>query len=146
MHQDEIDAIATSRVSSEGDSGSSHEGVLTSLLNEMDGVQELLGVTVIAATNRPESLVRISRSPRDYLLTAAHQDSALMRPGRLDRILYVGPPDKVGREEILRIRMKEMAVDPTLNVKEIANLVRSHARSYTQSSPCCVLDCWLLWS
>jgi AAA family ATPase len=56
MSQDEIDALATSRSSS----GSSvTEGVLTSLLTEMDGVQEMgLGVTVVAATNRPEALVR----------------------------------------------------------------------------------------
>ncbi|KAG6857947.1 AAA+-type ATPase, partial [Termitomyces sp. Mi166 len=52
---DEIDALATSR-SSDGDAGNSHEGVLTSLLNEMDGVQELVGVTIVAATNRPESI------------------------------------------------------------------------------------------
>lgn len=57
--QDEIDALATSRTSSDTESGSSHEGVLTSLLNEMDGVQELLGVTVLAATNRPDAIVRV---------------------------------------------------------------------------------------
>lgn len=57
MQKDEIDALATSRTASEADSGSSHEGVLTTLLNEMDGVQELNGVTVLAATNRPESIV-----------------------------------------------------------------------------------------
>lgn len=55
--KDEIDALATSRSSSDGDTTSSHEGVLTSLLNEMDGVQELVGVTVLAATNRPEAIV-----------------------------------------------------------------------------------------
>jgi AAA family ATPase len=59
MSKDEIDALATSRTSSDTDQGSSHEGVLTSLLNEMDGVQELTGVTVVAATNRPEAIVRI---------------------------------------------------------------------------------------
>ncbi|KAF7299177.1 AAA family ATPase [Mycena indigotica] len=102
---DEIDALATSRTSSDTDSGSSHEGVLTSLLNEMDGVQELLGVTVLAATNRPDSI-----------------DSALMRPGRLDRIIYVGPPDQLGREEILRIRTRTMTVGPDVNITEIAQL------------------------
>ncbi|KAJ6508915.1 AAA family ATPase [Mycena sanguinolenta] len=102
---DEIDALATSRTSSETDSGSSHEGVLTSLLNEMDGVQELRGVTVLAATNRPDAI-----------------DSALMRPGRLDRILYVGPPDQEGREEILRIRMKTMNIAPDVDVTEIARM------------------------
>ncbi|KAF8959182.1 P-loop containing nucleoside triphosphate hydrolase protein [Flammula alnicola] len=102
---DEIDALATSRTSSDTDQGSSHEGVLTSLLNEMDGVQELTGVTVIAATNRPDVI-----------------DSALMRPGRLDRILYVGPPDRAGREEILAIRMRSMTVGPDIDVRSIAEL------------------------
>ncbi|KIK70818.1 hypothetical protein GYMLUDRAFT_66032 [Collybiopsis luxurians FD-317 M1] len=99
---DEIDALATSRMSYEG---SSHEGVLTSLLNEMDGVQELVGVTILAATNRPESM-----------------DPALMRPGRLDRILYVGPPDQQGREEIMRIRTRNMKVESNLDIPQIAAL------------------------
>lgn len=51
------------------------------------------------------------------------QDSALMRPGRLDRILYVGPPDQLGREEILRIRTKKMSVEPGLDIAEIARIV-----------------------
>ena len=53
--QDEIDALASPRAA-DGDN-STHEGVITSLLNEMDGVQELQGVTIIAATNRPEIIV-----------------------------------------------------------------------------------------
>ena len=53
--KDEIDALAMSR--SSGTDGGSHEGVLTSLLNEMDGVEELVGVTVVGATNRPEVIV-----------------------------------------------------------------------------------------
>lgn len=47
-----------------------------------------------------------------------------MRPGRLDRILYVGPPDQAGREEILNIRMKTMTVDPHIDVPKIATLAR----------------------
>ncbi|KAJ3989582.1 AAA family ATPase [Lentinula detonsa] len=102
---DEIDALATSRTSSDSNVGTSNEGVLTSLLNEIDGVQELVGVTILAATNRPESI-----------------DSALMRPGRLDRILYVGPPDQEGREEIMRIRTKHMKVEENLDISQIATL------------------------
>jgi AAA family ATPase len=60
--QDEIDALASSRSHSAIDSGT-HEGVLLSLLNEMDGVEELVGVTVIGATNRPEVLVSWAASP-----------------------------------------------------------------------------------
>ncbi|KAI6157496.1 P-loop containing nucleoside triphosphate hydrolase protein [Pisolithus tinctorius] len=101
---DEIDALGTSR-SGELDSAPSHEGVLTTLLNEMDGVQELIGVTIIAATNRPDAI-----------------DSALMRPGRLDRILYIGPPDQAGREEILRIRTRRMSVEEGLDIGVIASM------------------------
>ncbi|KZT69527.1 AAA-domain-containing protein [Daedalea quercina L-15889] len=101
---DEIDALATSRTASDT-SGGAHEGVLTSLLNEMDGVQELVGVTIVAATNRPEAI-----------------DSALMRPGRLDRILYVGPPDAQGREEILRIRTAKMSVELGLDYAKLSQM------------------------
>ncbi|KAG8696159.1 AAA+-type ATPase [Ceratobasidium sp. 395] len=100
--QDEIDALATARESGDG---RAHDGVLTSLLNEMDGIQALVGVTVVAATNRPDVL-----------------DSALMRPGRLDKLLYVGPPDKAGRLDILRVRTRSMAVDPALDLDLLAEL------------------------
>lgn len=127
--QDEIDALGTSR-SSDSDTGSapSHEGVLTSLLNEMDGVQELVGVTIIAATNRPEVIVSLyifdELLLHRFIYHMAHpQDSALMRPGRLDRILYVGPPDQEGREEILKIRTRKMSVEPGLDLNAIAAIV-----------------------
>jgi AAA family ATPase len=88
----------------------------------MDGVQELIGVTVLAATNRPDAIVFVFLFPVRIALNL-HQDSALMRPGRLDRILYVGPPDLEGREEILKIRMKNMTVAPDVDVVEIARMV-----------------------
>lgn len=46
-----------------------------------------------------------------------------MRPGRLDRLVYVGPPDRQGREEILHIRLSKMSVDPAIDISEIALLV-----------------------
>lgn len=121
--QDEIDALASSRAA-DGDN-SAHEGVITSLLNEMDGVQELQGVTIIAATNRPEIIVCEFLSKRRGIEKPFPQDSALMRPGRFDRALYVGPPDQAGREEILKIHIKNMAVDPDIDIVEIAKLVGS---------------------
>lgn len=96
--------------------------MLTSLLNEMDGVQELLGVTVVAATNRPDVIVSVTFMGFGGQLIIL-QDSALMRPGRLDRILYVGPPDQEAREEILKIRTRAMSVEPDLDVQEIARIV-----------------------
>lgn len=88
---DEIDAIGSSR---EGNSTTGGLNVLTTLLNELDGIEVLKGVFVLAATNKPEII-----------------DPALMRPGRLDTALHVGLPDFEARREILRIRMRLMDVD-----------------------------------
>jgi len=97
---DEIDALGSSRTLS-----GEHNGVnvLTALLNEMDGIEVLRGVIVLAATNRPEIL-----------------DPALMRPGRLDTILYVGPPDLPARREILQIRSKRMVIAPDVDLEQLA--------------------------
>ncbi|RAL13611.1 putative AAA family ATPase [Aspergillus homomorphus CBS 101889] len=96
---DEIDAIASRR-------GSSSQGgvnVLTTLLNEMDGIEELKNVLVIAATNKPEVI-----------------DPALMRPGRLDNILYIGPPDFEARKEILSIWFSKSVVHPEVEIEALA--------------------------
>lgn len=100
---DEIDALGTAR--NDDRTSGAHEGVLTSMLNEMDGIQELQGVIVVAATNRPDVM-----------------DSALMRPGRLDKILYVGPPDARGREEILRIRTRHMTIEAGIDFALLAQM------------------------
>lgn len=97
---DEIDAIASRR-------GSTSQGgvnVLTTLLNEMDGIEELKSVLVVAATNKPEVL-----------------DPALMRPGRLDNILYIGPPDFEARKEILSIWCRKSVVHPDVSLEELAS-------------------------
>ncbi|KAH8930425.1 AAA-domain-containing protein [Atractiella rhizophila] len=102
---DEIDAIASAR-GTDGEGGhSTSDKVLTSLLTEMDGIEELNGVTVLAATNRPEIL-----------------DSAILRPGRLDRILYVGPPNLEARKEIVQISLRNMSVGPDVDVNALATM------------------------
>ncbi|GEM06903.1 ribosome biogenesis factor recycling AAA family ATPase [Rhodotorula toruloides] len=99
---DEIDALAPARGSDES-SGPTGDRVLMSLLTEMDGIEELNGVVVLAATNRPD-------------------DPALMRPGRLDRILYVSPPDFEARKQIFRLNFAKMAVNEDVNEHELAEL------------------------
>ncbi|KAJ5225138.1 ATPase [Penicillium chermesinum] len=96
---DEIDAIAGRR------SNNSQGGVnvLTTLLNEMDGIEELRNVLVIAATNKPDVL-----------------DPALMRPGRLDNILYIGPPDFEARKEILRIWASKSVLHKEVDLEVLA--------------------------
>ncbi|KAJ5964627.1 uncharacterized protein N7479_004503 [Penicillium vulpinum] len=102
---DEIDAIAARRSSSSGG-----VNVLTTLLNEMDGIEELRSVLVIAATNKPDVL-----------------DPALMRPGRLDNILYIGPPDFEARREILRIWAKKSVVNPEVDLDNLASLTEGYS-------------------
>lgn len=103
---DEIDAIA-SRRSSTSQGG---VNVLTTLLNEMDGIEELRNVLVIAATNKPDVL-----------------DPALMRPGRLDNILYIGPPDFEARKEILRIWSGKSVVHSEVDLDELASRTEAYS-------------------
>lgn len=86
---DEVDALAGRR--GEGEDSKASERVLSQLLTELDGVQPLRRVVVVAATNRPDLL-----------------DPALLRPGRIDRKVYVPPPDTASRFEILRIALRGM--------------------------------------
>nr|XP_033488711.1 ATPase family protein 2 homolog isoform X1 [Epinephelus lanceolatus] len=89
---DEIDALASERGSSTGSGGVGNR-VLAQLLTEMDGIEQLRDVTVLAATNRPDMI-----------------DKALMRPGRLDRIVYVPLPDAPTRKEIFSLQFRNMPV------------------------------------
>ncbi|GAA5884653.1 hypothetical protein JCM6882_005335 [Rhodosporidiobolus microsporus] len=101
---DEVDALAPAR-GSDDSSGPTGDRVLMSLLTEMDGVEELNQVIVLAATNRPDVI-----------------DPALMRPGRLDRILYVSPPDLEARKQIFDIQFAKMAVSEDVDVGELAEM------------------------
>jgi cell division protease FtsH len=99
---DELDAVGRSR----GGTSLSHEEreqTLNQLLVEMDGFAPNQGVVVIAATNRPDIL-----------------DPALLRPGRFDRQVTVGAPDVKGREQILQIHARKVAVDPEVDLRLIA--------------------------
>ncbi|AIF84648.1 AAA family ATPase, CDC48 subfamily [Candidatus Nitrososphaera evergladensis SR1] len=99
---DEIDAIAPTRG---GDFGDSHvtERVISQMLTELDGLEILTNVVVIAATNRPDIV-----------------DPALLRPGRFDRLLYVPPPDKESRLQILKIHTKKKPLDKDVNIEQLA--------------------------
>ena len=99
---DEIDAIAPTRGSGAGDSKVT-ERVISQLLTEMDGLEELRGVVVIAATNRPDII-----------------DPALLRPGRFDKLLYIPPPDLEARKEILKIHTRRKPLADDVDLDEIA--------------------------
>ncbi|EFC45997.1 predicted protein [Naegleria gruberi] len=100
---DEIDGLGVERGSGGNSVG---DRVLSQLLQELDGIDPLQGVTVIAATNRPDLL-----------------DKALLRPGRIDRMLYVSPPDEAARREIVKIQLKKMA--NIVSPEEVEKIVQS---------------------
>jgi AAA family ATPase len=97
---DEIDSITAPR----GDIGA-HESVntVTTLLNELDGIEELKQVLVLAATNRPERV-----------------DKALLRPGRLGTHIYLGPPNLQARKHILDINTRNRRLSPDVDIAEMA--------------------------
>jgi transitional endoplasmic reticulum ATPase len=106
---DEIDAIAYVRGT---DIGSSRVGerIVSQLLTEMDGIGELQGVVVIAATNRPDML-----------------DPALLRPGRFEKLIYVPPPDERGRLEILKIHTRGTPLDDDVDLVELARITEGYS-------------------
>ena len=106
---DEIDAIAPRRG---GDFGDSHvtERLISQLLTELDGLEILTNVIVIGATNRPDII-----------------DPALLRPGRFDRLLYVPPPDRDSRIQIIKIHTRKKPLADDVNVEQLAD----HTEGYT---------------
>ncbi|MBT3417066.1 CDC48 family AAA ATPase [Candidatus Woesearchaeota archaeon] len=98
---DEIDAIAGARGS--GGGSKSTERMVNQLLTEMDGLEELNDVVIIAATNRPDLV-----------------DPALLRPGRFDRIIMAQVPDQKARERILKVHTENMKIAKDVNILEIA--------------------------
>ncbi len=99
---DEIDSVAPVRGSSSGDSNVT-ERVISQFLTEMDGLEELRNVVIIAATNRPDIV-----------------DPALLRPGRFDRMLLVPPPDLEARKQIFRIHTKKTPLAEDVKPDELA--------------------------
>ena len=99
---DEIDSFARRR-GGYGTYNDSNESLINALLTELDGLEDLKDVVVVAATNRPDVL-----------------DPALLRPGRFDRIVYVPVSDEKGRLQILKIHTKGMPLDKSVDIKKIA--------------------------
>ena len=102
---DEIDAIGQKRSGGQYGGNDVREQTLNQLLTEMDGFEGNTGVIILAATNRPESL-----------------DPALTRPGRFDRRVPVELPDLKGREEILKVHAKKVALAPGIDFTTVARM------------------------
>ncbi len=105
---DEIDSIAHARGGDLDDSFVS-ERVVDTLLTEMDGLQELKNVVVLAATNRPEEV-----------------DPALLRPGRFDKIIDIPMPDQNSRFEIFMVHTRKMPLDKDIDIYELASLTDNY--------------------
>ena len=101
---DELDSIATQRGGSVGDAGGAADRVLNQLLTEMDGMNAKKTVFIIGATNRPDII-----------------DSALLRPGRLDQLIYIPLPDENSRKQIFKSVLRKSPVAPDI---EFDSLVR----------------------
>jgi cell division protease FtsH len=102
---DELDALGKARGIGTMGGHDEREQTLNQLLVEMDGFDPQVGVILLAATNRPEIL-----------------DPALLRPGRFDRQVLVDRPDRRGREAILKVHLKKIKYDETLDVEKLANM------------------------
>ncbi|EDW76433.1 uncharacterized protein Dwil_GK14665 [Drosophila willistoni] len=113
---DEIDAIGGERAEGDSSGSSVKERVLTQLLTEMDGVDSLQNVTIVAATNRPDLI-----------------DKALMRPGRIDRIIYVGLPQAEARNEILRIKLRSMPLAQDVDIAKLTELTDGYSGAELQA-------------
>lgn len=106
---DEADSLVPRRGLGYADSGVS-ERVISQLLTEMDGIQVLQNVVVIAATNRPDIL-----------------DPAMLRPGRFDLLIYVPPPDEKSRLEIFKIYMRSIPLDDSIEPEYLAKITESYS-------------------
>lgn len=108
IYFDELDAISSVRGISEGTA--LRDSIVNQILVEMDGIENRKGVVVIASTNRPDMV-----------------DSALLRPGRLDRLLYVTAPDLISREEILKVHTSKMPLADDVSLKHIAQVTEGYS-------------------
>ncbi|KZV78251.1 AAA-domain-containing protein [Exidia glandulosa HHB12029] len=103
MFFDELDSIAKARGNSAGDGGGSSDRVLNQILTEMDGMNAKKNVFIIGATNRPDQI-----------------DGALLRPGRLDQLIYIPLPDEPSRLSILKAVLKKSPVSPRVDLTFLA--------------------------
>ncbi|MEM3022476.1 MAG: AAA family ATPase, partial [Candidatus Bathyarchaeia archaeon] len=108
IFMDEIDSIAPVRGGGYGDSHVT-ERVISQLLTELDGLEELRDVVVIAATNRPDII-----------------DPALLRPGRFDKLLYVPLPDRDARREIFKIHLGKKPVAEDVDMERLVNATEGY--------------------
>ncbi len=112
---DEIDSLTPRRGMGMSDSGVS-ERVISQLLTEMDGITSLQDIVVVAATNRPDMV-----------------DSAVLRPGRFDRLIYVPEPDEKSRLQIFKIYTKGMPITQDVDLNQLATMTKYYSGADIES-------------
>ncbi|KAK6318460.1 hypothetical protein J4Q44_G00117510 [Coregonus suidteri] len=118
---DEIDAVGRKRGGGNFGGQSEQENTLNQLLVEMDGFNTSTNVVVLAGTNRPDIL-----------------DPALMRPGRFDRQIYIGPPDIKGRASIFKVHLRPIKLDPAMDKDGLARKMAAATPGFTGKLSCSV--------
>lgn len=104
---DELDSIAKSRGGSGGDGGGASDRVINQILTEMDGMGSKKNVFIIGATNRPDII-----------------DSAILRPGRLDQLIYIPLPDEGSRTSILKANLRKTPIAKGVDIKFLAKITK----------------------
>merc|ERR1740124_1252747 len=104
---DELDSIAKSRGGGGSDAGGASDRVINQILTEMDGMGSKKNVFIIGATNRPDII-----------------DSAILRPGRLDQLIYIPLPDKLSRVNILKAALRKAPVAKDVDIDYLAQLTK----------------------
>jgi len=121
---DELDSIARARGGSGGDAGGAGDRVINQILTEMDGVGKKKSVFIIGATNRPDIL-----------------DAAIMRPGRLDQLIYIPLPDEKSRIQIFKANLRKSPVAPDVDTLFLAK--KTHGFSGADITSICQRACKL---
>jgi len=126
---DELDSIGIQRGGHGGDGGGSSDRVINQLLTEMDGVGKRANVFIVGATNRPDIL-----------------DDALMRPGRLDQLIYIPMPDEASRYSIFKSNLKKSPLSPELNLHDLAKITENMTGAditeiCQQAAKCAIRQC-----
>ena len=124
MFFDELDSIAKARGGSLGDGGGAGDRVLNQILTEMDGMNAKKNVFVIGATNRPDQI-----------------DPALLRPGRLDQLIYIPLPDEPSRRSILHATLRKSPVSKSVDLSFLAQ--STHGFSGADLTEICQRACKL---
>lgn len=121
---DELDSIAKARGGSVGDAGGAADRVINQILTEMDGMGSKKNVFIIGATNRPDII-----------------DPAILRPGRLDQLIYIPLPDEKSRESILKANLRKSPIAKDVDLTYVAKV--THGFSGADLTEICQRACKL---